>query len=248
MLWLMPRPLRIAAGGIVYHVINRRAGRQAIFRSVADYVAFEKVLEEAAKRFPSVLIIAYCLMPNHWHLVLLPENDGELSRFVQWLSVTHMRRWHAHRHSAGSGPLYQGRFKSFPIQKDEHLLIVIRYVERNALRANMVKRAEDWEWCSLHHRTFRKRVAAWLAATSDWPTEPPSNWIEHVNEPQTDIEEAAMRRSIQRGAPFGEAAWQQRMAVKLGLQSSLRDPWRPKKRVVKKSSAAARLRARRFLK
>ena len=92
----------------------------------------------------------YCLMGNHWHLVVWPREECELPRFVGWLTLTHTQRWHAHRKSTRSGHLYQGRFKSFPVQDDDHFHTVSRYVERNALRANLVKRAEDWRWGSLH--------------------------------------------------------------------------------------------------
>ena len=116
-----------------------------LFEKHEDYVAFEKVLDEAYAKTP-MRVISYCLMPNHWHLVLWPTRDGQTSRYMQWLTTTHMRRWHAHRGTRGTGPVYQGRFKSFPIQEDRHFLIVCRYVERNALRANLVEHAEDWPW------------------------------------------------------------------------------------------------------
>ncbi len=111
----MAKRLRVAAGGVVYHVLNRAVGRGRIFRKEGDYKAFEKVLLQAQER-TGTRLLAYCLMPNHWHLVLWPREDGELSQYVRWLSVTHTQRWHAHHHSAGTGPLYQGRFKSFPVQ------------------------------------------------------------------------------------------------------------------------------------
>jgi len=225
----MARPLRVSAGGFVYHVINRRAGKRRIFRSQGDYIAFEKALTQAAARFPGVMILAYCLMPNHWHLVLWPKKDGELSRFMQWLTVTHMRRWHAHRGSAGNGPLYQGRFKSFVIQQDEHLLIVIRYVERNALRAKLVERAEGWLWSSIARRT-RGSAPSWLVPLSHWPVEPPDNWTRQVNHPQTDAELAALNQSIKRGAPFGDAKWQKQTVIRLNLQSTLRNPGDPQRR------------------
>jgi putative transposase len=143
----MGRPHRAAEGGFVYHVLNRANARLSIFDDDGDYEAFERVLLQAVERTETRLL-AYCLMPNHWHLVVWPWEDGELSRFVGWLTLTHTQRWHAHRHSAGCGHVYQGRFKSFPIQQDEHLYSVGRYVERNALRANLV-RAEQWRWGSL---------------------------------------------------------------------------------------------------
>src|SRR5271163_2764361 len=146
----MGRAKRAADGGLIYHVLNRANGRLRIFDDAADFEAFERILEEAVKRTGTDLL-AFCLMPNHWHLVVKPNQDGELSRFVGWLTLTHTQRWHAHRHSAGTGHVYQGRFKSFPIQDDTHFLTVCRYVERNALRANLAARAEEWRWGSLWH-------------------------------------------------------------------------------------------------
>ncbi len=138
----MGRPKRAADGGLIYHVLNRANARMTIFEKEGDYKAFEKILRQAVHR-TGTDVMAWCLMPNHWHLVIKPHADGELSRFVGWLSLTHTQRWHAHRHSTGSGHVYQGRFKSFPVQDEEHFLTVCRYVERNALRANLVARPED---------------------------------------------------------------------------------------------------------
>ena len=129
----MGRPHRAAEGGYVYHVLNRANARIAIFDDDGDFEAFEQILREAVARFETRLLV-YCLMPNHWHLIAWPRTDGELSSFVGWLTLTHTQRWHAHRRSAGSGHVYQGRFKSFPIQEDDHFYTVSRYVERNALR------------------------------------------------------------------------------------------------------------------
>src|SRR5216683_3246318 len=128
----MGRAVRAAAGGLIDHSLNRANGRQPLFDKPADYQACERVLGEAQDEHP-VPLLAYGVMPNPWHLVLAPEHDGDLSGFVGWLTLTHTQRWHAHRHTAGSGHLYQGRFKSFPVQADEHLLAVCRYVERKPL-------------------------------------------------------------------------------------------------------------------
>ena len=104
----MPRQPRIAPGGYVYHAINRGAARRAIFKKTADYAAFEPVLDEAMHKHP-IRLLGYCLMPNHWHFVLWPQRDEQLTTFLRWLTHTHTQRWHAHYHSAGTGHLYQGR-------------------------------------------------------------------------------------------------------------------------------------------
>jgi putative transposase len=144
----MPPTLRNVPGGFVYHVLNRAVARIPLFQKDGDYQAFERALAAALHRLP-MRLLAFCLMPNHWHLVCWPENDGDLSEFMRWLSVTHSLRWHAHNHTGGTGHIDQNRFKSFPVEGDDHLFTVIRYVERNALRANLCSRAEEWSWGSL---------------------------------------------------------------------------------------------------
>ena len=220
----MGRPRRAADGGLIYHALNREM-RMTIFEKEGDYEAFERVLEAAVERTKTRLL-HYCVMPNHWHLVVWPEKDGELSRFTGWLTLTHTQRWHAHRRSRGTGHLYQGRFKSFPIEDDEHFLTVCRYVERNALCASLVRRAQDWQWGSLHRWCGgRSKNSGLLAA---WPLRRSPDWIEHVNAPQTEAELTALRRSVNRGCPFGGSAWSDHVVRRLGLESTLRPQGRPK--------------------
>ena len=221
----MPRCPRLAAGDLPYHVLNRRAGPLALFYSPTDYAAFEKILAEAHERFQTRLVV-YCLMPDHWHLVLWPRRDGELSDVLRWITVTHTQRWHAHHGSAGTGPVYQGRFKSFPVQTDEHFLTVVRYVERNAVRAKLVERAEAWRWSSLWRR--RQRDPKWTAWLSDWPVVPPRDWVARVNRPETASELDALRLSVRRGRPFGEEEWVRRLCRRCGLESTLRPRGRPR--------------------
>src|SRR5690348_9912964 len=197
----MPRPLRQAQGGLIYHALNRANARLAIFDDDGDYAAFERVLAEALTRH-DMRLLAYCLMPNHFHLVLWPRGDGDLSRFMRWLTMTHTQRWHAHRHSAGSGHLYQGRFQSFPVRDDGHLLTACRYVERNALRAGLVERAQLWRRGSLWLRFAREPPEG--PALSPWPTERPSDWTKRVNAALNPAEEEALGRPIRRGQPFGD--------------------------------------------
>jgi len=222
----MGRPRRAAEGGYVYHVLNRANARMKIFRNDGDYEAFERVLADAVERTQTRLL-AYCVMPNHWHLVVWPKHDGELSEFVGWLTLTHTQRWHAFRQSTGSGHLYQGRFKSFPVQEDEHLYTVARYAERNALRANLARRAEQWRWGSLYR---------WLRGSAEdrrllaaWPVPRPAGWVAHVNAPQTDAELIALRRCVNRGSPYGGESWSERAIPSLGLESTIRPRGRPKK-------------------
>ena len=223
----MPRRLRQADGGIVYHVLNRGAGRMKLFEKVGDYEAFEHVIEETVER-TGIRLLSYCVMPNHWHFLVWPREDGELSEVMRWLTVTHTQRWHAHHHTAGTGPVYQGRFKSFPVQSDEHFLSVARYVERNPVRAGLVERAEDWRWSSLWRR---RHDAAWASKTlSRWPVEQPVDWLRRVNVALTAGELESLRCSVQKGQPFGHARWTQRTAKRLGLESSLRPRGLPRKR------------------
>jgi putative transposase len=222
---IVPRRLRIATSGIVYHVLNRRVGRLRLFEKPADYVAFEQILEEAYDG-TRLRILAYCLMPNHWHLLLWPRRDGELSEALRWITVTHTQRWHAHHGTSGLGPVYQGRFKSFPVQTDEHFLTVARYVERNPVRARLVRQAENWRWSSLWRRLQGDpKLSHWL---SDWPVERPRNWVAWVNRAETGAELEALRLSAHRGRPFGSEQWVLRTAKRLQLESTLRPRGRPK--------------------
>jgi putative transposase len=222
----MLRPQRAAEGGLLYHALNRANAHLAIFETDEDYAAFERVLAQAVAR-QDMRLLAYCLMPNHFHLLVWPRADGDLSQFMRWLTVTHTQRWHAHHRTAGTGHLYQGRFQSFPVQSDQPFLTVCRYVERNALRAKLVERAEDWRWSSLSAR--RARSDADRPALRPWPIGRPRDWRARVNRPIGPNEEEAIGRSIQRGQPFGSASWQATVAARLGLESLFRPRGRPRK-------------------
>ena len=206
----MPRRLRCNTGGYVYHVLNRAVGRSTLFHKDGDYAAFEKVLRQA-KDWQPIRLLGYCLMPNHWHLLLWPAHDGDLSEFMRWLTVTHTQRYHAHYHTSGEGPLYQGRFKSFPIQEDEHFLTVLRYVERNPLRAGLVQQAEDWRWSSL----WQRRQRGPQPLIEEGPVPLPRSWRAHVNAVQTEAELEALRRrcagavltEMRRGCPRPPRSW-----------------------------------------
>jgi putative transposase len=222
----MSRGPRQAPGGFVYHVLNRAVARLPLFEKPADYAAFLRVLAEALQKCP-MRILSFVLMPNHWHFVLWPEGDHDLTNFCRWLAHTHSMRWHAHYHTSGTGHIYQDRFKSFPVESDEHVYSVCRYVERNAVRANLVQRAEHWRWSSLWRRLRGDEEPGRFL--SPWPLPMPADWVEYVNTPQTEAEVEALRRSVQRGSPWGSPAWQKLVAARLGLNHTLRPQGRPKK-------------------
>jgi len=210
----------------VFHVLNRGVGRMQLFSKEKDYAAFEGLLEETWESRP-VRICAYCLMPNHWHFVLWPERDGDLAAFMQQLSTKHVRRWQLHRRKVGYGHVYQARYKSFPVEEEEYFYQVVRYVERNALRAALGERAEAWRWSSLWRRSSGTPEQKQLL--SDWPVAYPKDWCKLVNEPQTEAEVDAIRRCVARGQPYGGEDWVRRTAEELGLESTLRAPHRPRK-------------------
>jgi putative transposase len=224
----MPRTAREAPAGLIFHVINRGVGRRELFADEGDYLAFERCLAYAMAAVPGVELLAYCLMPNHWHLVLRPTVDGALGRFMHSLTMTHTRRWQEHRRSVGDGHLYQGRFKSFFVQDDEHFLTVARYVERNALRAGLVAAAERWPKSSLGRRAGDTGGRVPLAL-APWPVAWGGDWAAFVDAPQTDSELAAIRASVDKGLPFGDPEWQRSMVARLGLQSTERPTGRPRR-------------------
>lgn len=223
----MGRSLRTDVGGKVYHVLNRANARSALFKKKVDYELYERTLEEAKARFDDMRILAYTVMPNHWHIVLYPKKDGDLSRFVNWLTLTHTQRWHAAHHTIGHGHLYQGRYKSFLCEADEHFIQLVRYVERNPLRANLVKRAEDWKWGSVWRRT--NGTVQQRKLINKWPVPMPKNYVTSLNEPQSDDEIKALRCSITRGNPYGSYTWTEKAIKKYKLESTTQPRGRPRK-------------------
>jgi putative transposase len=222
----VPRQKRADAGGAIYHALNRGNARQRIFHKPQDYEAFLRVLADGLERYP-VELFSFTLMPNHWHIVLRPAEDGQMGRMLRWVTATHTQRYHAHYHTSGQGHLYQARFKSFPVADDNHFLVVCRYVERNPLGAGLVGRAEDWQYGSLWRWTQKKDPEPRLL--SPWPITRTPNWIERVNQPLSEKELAALRTCVQRSRPFGDEVWVREVAERAGLGYSLRPRGRPPK-------------------
>ncbi len=194
-----------------------------VFFKDGDYQAFLKAMHHACVEVP-LRVLAWCLMPNHFHLVVWTHDDGDLSRWMHWLQNTHVRRYHQHYHSQGH--LWQGRFKAFPIQHDEHLLTVLRYVERNPLRAGLCAGAEEYPWGSAALvKSDTPRPAFWHPG----PVVRPEPWGAWVQELASPSEEAAVRTSVRRGRPYGGVGWSQAIATTLGLGATLRPRGRPRK-------------------
>lgn len=223
----MPRNPRVDVGGEVYHVINRSNGRYKIFNTKADYRIFENLLFET-KELVDMRILAYVLMPNHWHLVLYPGNDGNLGTFMHRLTNAHTRKVHALTKTNGSGHLYQGRYKSFIIDTDNYLLAVIKYVERNPVRAKLARHCEDWRWGSVCRR-IRGTISE-RELLDDSPSPLPKNYSEWVNAADNPKDIKLIRSSVLKGVPYGREKWVGKMVDTYRLGSTQHSPGRPKKR------------------
>jgi putative transposase len=265
----MPRPPRVTRADGCYHVINRGNGRANVFHKDADFAAFTRILSLACERH-SMRLLAWCLMHNHFHLVLWPTRHGDVSRWMQWVTTCHVRRYH--RHYKGSGHVWQGRYKCFPIEPGPHLMTVLRYVERNSVRAGLTRRAEEWPWSSAREKgsgsgasaqvpdpfsastprgvdaaaapngsgTAKSRSQTPLADPYDAPARPLGDWLAHgpfprpepwlrfVNREEEANELARLRECVNRGSPFGDDAWRENAARKLGLEATIRPRGRPK--------------------
>ena len=219
----MGRAPRADVAGGIYHALNRGNAKHDIFFKDEDFEAFERIVAEALEKF-SVDLIAYQWMKNHWHMVVSPQVDGGMGAFIGWITLTHTQRYHAYHGTAGCGHVYQGRFRSFPVQDDEHFHTVCRYVERNALTAKIVKRAENYRWGSLHN---------WLGGDSPielatWPVRRLPRWADRVNEALTEKEFKMLDQCVKRGRPFGDEKWTTKTVKKYGLESTVNPRGRPK--------------------
>lgn len=231
----MPRTARASKGGYCYHVLNRGNRRAEVFHRASDYQAFLDLIVEAGRQV-AMRVLAYCLMPNHFHLVVWPLGDGDLSRWMQWLLTAHVGRYQRHYHSTGH--VWQGRFKAFAVADDEHLLTVLRYVERNPVRAGLAKRAQDWPWSSAGlWQGPEPPLGLPVTGTNDLfeasrlapgPVPRGPDWLGHVNRELHEADLKRVRHSVRREAPYGAESWVRATAAALGLESTLRSRGRPR--------------------
>lgn len=222
----MPRTDRVDLADYLYHVINRANGRLQIFNKKEDYQLFEALLEEARER-TDMRILAYVVMPNHWHLLLSTRKDGDLALFMHWLSTTHTRRVRVAAKNIGAGHLYQGRYKSFLVEKDNYLLTLIKYIERNPVRAKLVRQCENWQWGSAWRRIKGSPKQQKLL---DPPPSPlPRGYLTWINTQDKEDDLVEIRNAVNRGVPYGREKWVDMMVTTHHLESTLRTPGRPKK-------------------
>jgi putative transposase len=172
----MGRPTRVLPDNVPQHIVNRGNRKTQIFRCDEDYIGFLGGMVEAGEH-TVVRVIDFCLMPNHWHLVLWPYRGDEISTYMQILMNSHLRDLLPRHNLAGLGHVYQGRYRNFPIVNEQHFLNVCRYVASNALRANLCERAQDWPWSSL----ACAGPAPEINLLSAWPIPKPRDWLAQVN-------------------------------------------------------------------
>lgn len=219
----MPRIARGLGDCCVYHVLNRGNDQGEVFHGSGDYEAFLEIIKEAKDRY-NVRMLAYCLMPNHFHMAVVPERGEHLSKWMQWIMTSHVRKYH--QYYGSSGHIWQGRYKSFMVQNDRHLLTVLRYIEGNPLRAQIVDSAKAWRWSSHRENAgITKKVLV-----NELPLELPREWSNYVDEPLTEGEMERLRKSVNRQAPYGESVWQGKICAAFGLESTIRRRGRPRKR------------------
>jgi len=180
----MPGRRRSSLTRHYYHVIHRGAARPALFTTPREYREFLAILREGLTRH-HVPLVAYIILPTHWHLLLGPTGTTSLSRLLHWVTTTHAVRFRLRRKTAQEDPVYLGRFDSQSVDAPGSLVRICRHVERHALTAGLVRRAQDWPWGSLADRR-RDEPAMPLSGSSFLVSD---TWLDHVNAVAIDTEQ-----------------------------------------------------------
>lgn len=217
----MPRTARASLGGVCYHVYNRSNDSAILFHKRDDYQTFLRALQFATNR-QRMRVAAYCILPTHFHFVVWPFEDGDLSSWMQRLMTIQVRRFR--QLYQGLGHIWQGRFRAFPIEPGPSFWSVVRYVEQNPIRLKLVERAEAWEWSSAANPITLENPGIGAA-----PSARPADWSDQLHEPMPAEEVERIRRSLNRGLPYGAADWVLATAKSMGIESSLRPRGRPRK-------------------
>jgi putative transposase len=209
----MPRRRLAGCGGFVFHVMNRSAKQLTLFDEPGEYGMFLQVLAEAESACP-IRLLEYCVMPNHWHLLVWPERDDQLTPFMRWITGVHAQRWRQARGQPGKGAVYQGRYRWVAVQGGEHYDVARRYIQQNPVRAHLVARPGDWPWSSASDKPVAIRPALARGPLSMEGQQPSTGRL-------TDEAAQQMRASLKGGQPFGDPAWSMALEVRKWLMAVL---------------------------
>jgi putative transposase len=220
----MPRIARIVAPGYPHHVTQRGNNRTTVFFDDQDRKTYLELLGKYSKSF-AMQIWAYCLMPNHVHLLVVPEKENSLARGIGLTNQVYTQ--YLNRKLKQSGRIWQNRFFSCIVEREEYLWAVARYIEQNPVKADMVKQAEDYRWSS---------ARAHLTPASDALLHQPS-WLDETDKSayaefllqRDDKTESDLRRATRTGRPFGSEVFIDAMELKLNARLKARKPGRPRK-------------------
>jgi putative transposase len=227
----MGRLPRLTADDLVYHALNRGNNRTDIFADDDDHQAFLVAMANTQKRY-AFRLLGYCLMTNHFHLLLRPGPGQSISRILQSLTIAHTWRYHRRHHTVGH--VWQGRFKSPVVQGDEHLLTVLRYIEANPLRAGMVSDLSEYRWSSYQSHGLGRpdhllSPMPELDALGRSPSERRARWRRKVQAAQGQDEIDRIRASLRTGKPLGRPEFVEATAQRLGINLNARPRGRPRK-------------------
>jgi putative transposase len=218
----MPRVARCLVDGAIYHILNRGNAKQEIYFDDQDYSHFlESTIQ--SKRQYNITVYAYCLMPNHYHFIVQAEVSSHIGQWIQLI----MNKYNAYfrKKYKSIGHIWQNRFKNFIIQNEDHLTVVMRYVERNPVEAGLTMSSFAWRWSSHQERHLNSKLS--LCDQKNIPL--PKDWTDYVDTPLHAMEQQKLKRSMKRQTPFGDDIWIEKICDELGMVNTLRSVGRPKK-------------------
>ena len=191
----MARKRRCILPGAYYHVCNRATEKRVLFSTPSDFDLWVKTLREALEIFP-LKIHAFCVMPNHWHMLASSPSGPTFTKAMQWLGATHAIRWRKRADSVGKGAVYQSRYRCHRVKPNQVFWIVARYIERNPVRAGLTESPYSWEWSSAGQKNGLS------IPINEWPLAKPEKWEEFLRRGGNPVEEAKVREALTRGFPL----------------------------------------------
>lgn len=224
----MPRIARVVAQGYPHHITQRGNYRQKIFSSDTDREKYLSLTDTESKRY-GLKILAYCLMPNHVHFIAVPENDDSMGKVFKYANMKYSQAYN--KKIGTGGHLFQGRFFS-SVMDERYVIACARYIERNPVRAKMVKTPCDWKWSSAKaHCGIDERDTFGVRALFDYADYPQKNWKKFIEEPDDAEEIKRIRSQTRRGRPLGENQFIRKLEKKLNRFLALKPRGRPKKQI-----------------